>query len=90
LSGTATADDATCCTGHMLIEFARMSIEDGLVMQFHSGSYRNHNRLVFERFGLDKGCDIPIQGEFTRNLRPLLNKYGNDPCAARPLAACGR
>jgi glucuronate isomerase len=60
------------------MENARMSIEDGLVMQFHPGSYRNHNPLIFERFGPDKGCDIPIQAEFTRNLRPLLNKYGND------------
>jgi len=78
LRGEATADDATRFTGHMLMENARMSIEDGLVMQFHPGSYRNHNPLIFERFGPDKGCDIPIPGEFTRNLRPLLNKYGND------------
>ncbi len=78
LRGTATADDATRLTGHMLIEMARMSVEDGLVMQFHSGSFRNHNPLVFERFGADKGADIPIQGEFTRNLRPLLDKFGND------------
>lgn len=74
----ATANDATRFTGHMLMENARMSIEDGLVMQVHVGAYRNHNRLIFERFGPDKGADIPIQGEFTRNLRPLLNKYGND------------
>src|SRR4030042_5530493 len=60
------------------MESARMSIEDGVVMQFHTGSFRNHNPLIFERVGLDKGADIPIQGEFTRNLRPLLNKYGND------------
>jgi glucuronate isomerase len=79
LKGEATADDATRFTGHMLMENARMSIEDGLVMQLHVGSYRNHNALIFERFGPDKGCDIPIQGEFTRNLHPLLNKYGNDP-----------
>ncbi len=78
LKGEATADDASRFTGHMLMEMARMSIEDGLVMQLHVGSYRNHNDLVFQRFGLDKGCDIPIQGEFTRSLRPLLNKYGND------------
>jgi glucuronate isomerase len=78
LRGETTADDATRFTGHTLMENARMSIEDGLVMQFHSGSYRNHNPLIFERFGPDKGCDIPIQGEFTRNLSPLLNKYGND------------
>ena len=78
LRGNATAEDATRFTGNLLIEMARMSIEDSLVMQFHSGSFRNHNPFIFERFGLDKGADIPIQGEFTRNLRPLLNKFGND------------
>jgi glucuronate isomerase len=56
-----------------------MSIEDGLVMQFHTGSYRNHNQGIFERFGRDKGADIPVRSEFTANMRPLLNKFGNDP-----------
>jgi glucuronate isomerase len=79
LKGQATPEDEHRFTAHMLIESARMSIEDGLVMQFHSGSYRNHNQTIFERFGRDKGADIPIASEFTRNLRPLLNKYGNDP-----------
>ena len=79
LDGTANEDDATRFTGHLLMENARMSIEDGLVMQLHVGSYRNHNRVIFERFGADKGADIPIPHEFTRNLAPLLNKYGNDP-----------
>ena len=79
LRGEATADDARLFTGHMLMEMARMSIEDGLVMQLHVGSFRNHNPVVFDRFGADKGCDIPIASEFTRNLRPLLAKYGNDP-----------
>jgi glucuronate isomerase len=78
LSGQATADDAARFTGHMLMESARMSIEDGLVMQFHVGSYRNHNPSLFERFGPDMGADIPLQGEFTRSLQPLLAKYGND------------
>jgi glucuronate isomerase len=78
-SGEATADDAAHFTGHMLLEMARMSIEDGLVMQLHPGSLRNHNQFIFDRFGLDKGADIPIETEYTRNLRPLLNKYGNDP-----------
>jgi glucuronate isomerase len=63
----------------MIMESARMSIEDGLVMQFHVGAFRNHNPLVFRRFGPDKGADIPIQGEFTRGLRPLLVKHGNAP-----------
>ena len=79
LAGRATAEDAGAFTGHMLMEMARMSIEDGLVMQLHPGSDRNHNALVFERFGPDRGCDIPLPTEYTRNLKPLLNKYGNDP-----------
>ncbi|MEM7738805.1 MAG: glucuronate isomerase, partial [Deinococcota bacterium] len=64
---------------HMLTEMARMSSDDGLVMQLHVGSLRNHNQPVFERFGLDKGADIPIFTEWTRNLQPLLQAYGNTP-----------
>lgn len=79
LQGQATADDAVRFTGHMLMEMARMSIDDGLTMQLHPGSLRNHNDVIFEHFGPDKGADIPIGTEYTRNLRPLLNKYGNDP-----------
>lgn len=79
LAGQATAEDAKRFTGHMLIEMARMSVEDGLVMQLHAGTFRNHNPLVFERFGADKGADIPITAEFVHNLKPLLDRYGNDP-----------
>ncbi|HNT78469.1 MAG TPA: glucuronate isomerase [Anaerolineae bacterium] len=79
MGGEATAEDAQRFTGHMLMEMARMSIEDGLVMQIHVGSFRNHNAAVFDKFGLDKGCDIPTASEFTRDFRPLLAKYGNDP-----------
>jgi glucuronate isomerase len=79
LHGSVTSEDAMRFTGHMLIENARMSIEDGLVMQLHPGSYRNHNPGIFERFGADKGADIPIPVEYTRSLMPLLDKYGNDP-----------
>ncbi|MCA9896464.1 MAG: glucuronate isomerase, partial [Anaerolineae bacterium] len=50
-----------------------------LVMQVHVGSFRNHNEQVYERFGRDMGADIPVTSEFTRNLRPLLNRFGNDP-----------
>jgi glucuronate isomerase len=77
LRGETAADDAARFTGHMLMEMARMSIEDGLVMQLHAGSYRNHNQTIFERFGADKGGDVPISSEFTRNMQPLLNTYGN-------------
>lgn len=77
--GEATGDDAKFFTANILLEMARMSIEDGMVMQIHPGSFRNHNQLIFEKFGPDKGCDIPTATEYTRNLPPLLNKYGNDP-----------
>ena len=79
LRGEAGADDVARFTGHLLIEMARMSAEDGLVMQLHVGSLRNHNEAVFRRFGPDKGADIPLAGEFTRGLRPLLHAFGNDP-----------
>jgi glucuronate isomerase len=79
LVGTVTADEARAFTGHMLMEMARMSVEDGLVMQLHPGSCRNHNLAVYERFGPDRGADIPVATEYTRNLQPLLNKYGNHP-----------
>ena len=78
-AGEATPDDLAAFTGHMLMEMARMSVEDGLVMQLHPGSLRNHNAAVHDRFGPDRGCDIPIATEYTRNLQPLLNAYGNDP-----------
>lgn len=79
LAGRATAEDARRFTGYMMIEMARMSIEDGLVMQFHSGCYRNHNPLVYERFGADKGHDIPVETEWVHNLKPLTDRFGNDP-----------
>ena len=79
LRGATTSDDAALFTAHMLMEMARMSRDDGLVMQIHPGSFRNHNQKIFQRFGPDKGADIPVQTEYTRNLHELLNKYGNNP-----------
>jgi glucuronate isomerase len=58
---------------------ARMSLDDGMVMQLHPGSFRNHNPLVFERFGRDKGADIPQRTEYVRALKPLLDRFGNEP-----------
>ena len=78
LKRKSTVKDARLFTAHMLMEMARMSTDDGLVMQLHPGSYRNHNSIIFERYGLDKGCDIPMQTEYTFNLKELLNKYGNN------------
>jgi glucuronate isomerase len=77
--GDATPADERRFTAHLLMEMARLSLEDGLVMQLHAGALRDHNRPLLERFGPDRGGDIPVATEFTRNLRPLLNAYGNDP-----------
>ncbi len=79
LQGKASRQDEWRFAAHMLVESARMSAEDGLVMQLHVGALRDHNEALYERFGADKGCDIPVTGEFTRGLRPLLQKFGNDP-----------
>jgi glucuronate isomerase len=78
-NGEATFADQRLFEAHMLMEMARLSTEDELVMQLHAGALRDHNAQVFERFGTDKGADIPVATEYTRNLQPLLNAYGNDP-----------
>ncbi len=78
LHGETNPEDVIRFTGHMLIEMARMSVEDGLVMQLHVGSHRNHNPAVYRRFGRDKGADIPLATEFTHSLKPLLDAHGND------------
>jgi len=63
----------------MLTEMAGMSREDGMVMQIHPGSYRNHNDVLFEQFGPDKGADIPMRVNYTEALQPMLSLHGNDP-----------
>lgn len=78
LKEKSSLDDANLFTAHMLMKMAEMSIDDGLIMQIHPGSFRNHNEIIFNRFGPDKGCDIPMQTEYTFNLKELLNKYGNN------------
>ena len=78
LSGSSTAAEQELFQAQMLTEMAGMSVEDGLTMQLHPGSVRNHNLKVYEKFGRDKGADMPSPTEYVRNLRPLLNKYGND------------
>jgi glucuronate isomerase len=79
LSGRSVPQEQEIFQAQMLTEMAGMSIEDGLTMQLHPGSVRNHNHLLYEKFGRDKGADMPSPTEYTRSLRPLLNKYGNDP-----------
>lgn len=79
MRGETDSDDQARFEAHMLMEMARMSVEDGLVMQIHPGSFRDHNSVVADRFGPDSGADIPVATEYTRNLRHLLTRYGNDP-----------
>jgi glucuronate isomerase len=79
LAGTADAADAEAFRANMLVEFARMSLDDGLVMQLHPGSVRNHNQALYTRYGRDAGGDIPSPTEYVAALRPLLDAYGDDP-----------
>ncbi|MBB3235841.1 glucuronate isomerase [Phyllobacterium endophyticum] len=72
-------DDADLFRAQMLTEMARMSVDDGLVMQIHPGSYRNHNPSLFRAFGTDKGADIPRSTSYVEELKPLLDALGNDP-----------
>ncbi len=79
LSGQASADEATAFRRHMVLEMARMSCDDGLVMTLHPGVRRNHHPATFARFGADTGHDIPVAVEFTNALQPLLERYGTHP-----------
>ncbi|WP_141819567.1 glucuronate isomerase [Humibacillus xanthopallidus] len=76
LRGVVCPNDATTFRRHMLVEMARMSTEDGLVMTLHPGVHRNHHSPTLERFGPDTGHDIPTAVEFTRGLQPLLDRFG--------------
>ena len=78
-TGKMQAGDVELFQAQMLTEMAGMSVEDGLTMQLHPGSIRNHNAKVYDVFGRDKGADIPSPTEYVRSLRPLLGKYGNEP-----------
>lgn len=78
-AGTVSADEAVRFRRHMLLEMARMSTEDGLVMTLHPGVWRNHHTPTFTAFGPDTGHDIPVPVEFTRALQPMLTRYGTHP-----------
>ena len=79
LAGDCTADEADAFRGQMLTEMARMSLDDGLVMQIHPGSFRNHSQSVFAEFGRDKGFDIPSRTEYVHALKPMLDAVGMEP-----------
>ena len=76
--GGASPEDAELFRAQMLTEMARMSVEDGLVMQIHPGSMRDHNPWLFQTFGKDKGCDIPSPTNYVQALKPLLDRFGNE------------
>ena len=78
LAGTISPAEAEQFRGQMLTEMARMSVDDGLVLQIHPGSMRNHNPAIFRDFGRDKGADIPMATEYVRALKPLLDRFGNE------------
>jgi glucuronate isomerase len=79
LKGNVAEEDAISFKSHMILESARMSLDDGLVMQLHVGSRRNHNPELFSKFGPDRGADIPVKAEFTKSLSLLLEKFGTSP-----------
>ena len=79
IGGKATNDERALFGAQMLTEMARMSCDDGLVMQLHAGSHRNHNAALYASFGADRGADIPMRTDYVSALKPLLDKYGNDP-----------
>lgn len=78
LAGPVSADEAELFRGQMLTEMARMSVDDGLVMQIHPGSRRNHNQWLFDHYGRDKGADIPGRTDYVQALKPLLDAFGNE------------
>ncbi|MGH8179937.1 MAG: glucuronate isomerase, partial [Steroidobacteraceae bacterium] len=75
--GSFSADDAELFRAQMLTEMAAMSVDDGLVMQIHPGSLRNHDRALFAEYGRDKGADIPQRTDYVHALRPLLERFGS-------------
>ncbi|MEP3304373.1 MAG: glucuronate isomerase [Roseibium sp.] len=79
LKGSCSPEEADAFRGHMLTEMARMSLEDGLVLQIHSGSFRNHSAPTMGTFGRDKGFDIPTRTEYVHALKPLLDAVGMEP-----------
>lgn len=77
ISGNYSTDDAELFRAQMLTEMAKMSLDDGLVLQIHPGSWRNHNAWLFQHYGHDRGADIPQRIDYTSALKPLLDRFGN-------------
>ena len=78
ISGKADSAARELFRAQMLTEMAAMSLEDGLVMQIHPGSVRNHNKSLSEKHGRDRGADIPAATNYVYALKPLLDRFGNE------------
>jgi glucuronate isomerase len=79
LAQSLSKEDQRMFLAHMLLQLAGMSVDDGLVLTIHAGVFRNHSTATFDRFGPDTGHDIPVRTGFTRELRPLLDRFGLEP-----------
>lgn len=79
--GEHTRAQSELFRGQMLTEMVRMSLDDGLVTQLHPGSWRDHNPSLFTTFGPDVGADIPTRTDYVSALKPLLDRFGNNPDA---------
>jgi len=79
VSGTSTKAEMRDLAGNLLYRLIGMSCDDGLVVTLHAGVIRNHHQQTFEKLGPDHGSDLPLQVEFVRNLKPVLNAYGTNP-----------
>jgi len=79
VGGKWDAADAELFRAQMLTEMAKMSVDDGMTMQIHPGSCRNHNARLFHSHGRDKGADIPTRTDYVHALKPMLDVVGNEP-----------
>ncbi|HXW19718.1 MAG TPA: glucuronate isomerase [Roseiarcus sp.] len=79
MGANSSREDSELFRAQMLTEMARMSLDDGLVMQIHPGAFRNHDPAIFRDFGPDMGADIPTPTDYVRALKPLLDAHGDDP-----------
>jgi glucuronate isomerase len=78
-TGHADPHERALFRAQMLTEMARMSVEDGLVLQIHPGAWRNHSPAMLQKFGRDKGFDIPTRTDYVGALKPLLDAVGLEP-----------
>ena len=79
MKGAVTAQEATAFRRHMVLEMARMSCEDGLVMTLHPGVWRNHHPETYARYGADTGHDIPVTVEFHQGAPAAVGALRNHP-----------